>query len=152
MSTSSPPARSPSASASAFARTCAWYSRNASEAAILKHVAFAAIACSAGRPAAREDGAVDRRGVLLAAEDEPRARAGQGLVRRRADDVAIRDRVRVQAGGDEAREVGHVAPQESADLVGDLAELPRLDLRGYAEPPQRITFGRCSFASASTSS
>ena len=43
------------------------------------------------RPAleAGEDRAVDRLRVLLAAEDEPRARPGQGLVRRRGDDVAV---------------------------------------------------------------
>ena len=38
------------ASASAFARTRTWYSRNASDAAILKHVALAAITCSSGPP------------------------------------------------------------------------------------------------------
>ena len=42
-----------------------------------------------------EDRAVDRLRVLLAAEDEPRARPGQRLVRRRGDEVAVLDRVRV---------------------------------------------------------
>ena len=39
----------------------------------------------------------------------------------------MRHRARVQAGGDEAGEVRHVAEQERADLVGDLAELVGLD-------------------------
>ena len=69
-----------------------------------------------------EDRAVDRRRVLLAAEDEPGARAGERLVRRRGDDVAVLDRVRVEPGGDEPGEVRHVAPEERADLVGDAPE------------------------------
>ena len=48
--TSSPPAWSSSASASAFARTCVWYSRKAGVPAIRKQVAFAAITCSIGPP------------------------------------------------------------------------------------------------------
>jgi hypothetical protein len=81
------------------------------------------------RPAlqAREDGTVDRLRVLLAAEDEAGARAGESLVRRRGDEVAVLGRVRVQPGGDEPGEMRHVAEQERADLVGDRAELPRLD-------------------------
>ena len=110
------------------ARTCRWYSRNASVIAIRKHVAFAAIVCIE-RPAlhAGEDGAVDRLRVLLAAEDEAGARAGERLVRRRGDEVAVRHRVRVQPGGDEPGEVRHVAHQQRPDLVGDLAELVGLD-------------------------
>ena len=75
----------------------------------------------------REDGTVDRRGVLLAAEDEAGPRAGERLVGGRGDHVAVGHGVRVQAGRDEPREVRHVAPEERADLVRDLAELPRLD-------------------------
>ena len=76
---------------------------------------------------AGEDRAVDRLRVLLAAEDEARARPGERLVRRRGDEVAVLDGVRVQAGRDEPREVRHVAEEQRADLVGDLAEAPRLD-------------------------
>ena len=49
------------------------------------------------------------------------------------------DRVRVQPRRDEPREVRHVAHQERADLVGDPAELPRLDgarVRGAAADDQ----------------
>jgi hypothetical protein len=80
------------------------------------------------RPAllAREERAVDRLGVLLLAEDEARPRAGQGLVGRRGDEVAVRHGVGVQTGGDEPGEMSHVAEEQGPDLVGDLAELVRL--------------------------
>ena len=58
---------------------------------------------------AGEDSAVDRLRVLLLAEDEAGARAGERLVRRRGDEVAVRHRARMQPGGDEPGEVGHVA-------------------------------------------
>ena len=48
-------------------------------------------------------------------------------MRRRGDDVAVLDRVRVQAGRDQAGEVGHVAHQQRVDLVRDPAELGRVD-------------------------
>jgi len=50
---------------------------------------------------AREHRAVDRLGVLFAAQDEARARTRQRLVRRRCDEVAMLDGVRVQPGGDD---------------------------------------------------
>ena len=74
-----------------------------------------------------EDRLVDRRGVLLLAEDEPGARAGEGLVARRGDEVAVRHRVRMEPRGDEPGDVGHVAEEERADLVGDLPEAVGLD-------------------------
>src|SRR5207253_6507123 len=76
---------------------------------------------------AGENGAVDGLRVLRAAEDEAGARPGERLVRRRGDEVAMRDRVRVQAGGDEPGEVRHVAEEVGADVVGDLAEAVGLD-------------------------
>ena len=81
------------------------------------------------RPAlhAREDRAVERLRMLLAAEDQAGARAGERLVRRRADEVAVRHRVGMQAGGDEPGEVGHVAEQHCVHLVGDLTEAVGLD-------------------------
>ena len=82
-----------------------------------------------------EHRAVDCLRMLLAAEHEPRARSGQRLVRGRGDEVAVLDRVRVQVGRDQPGEVGHVAQEQRADLVGDLAEPPRLDrprIRGAA--------------------
>ena len=86
-----------------------------------------------------EHRAVERLRVLLAAEDEPRARPGQRLVRRRGDEVAVLDGVRVEPRRDEPGEVGHVAEEQRADLVGDLPEPPRLDrprVRGAAAHDQ----------------
>ena len=86
----------------------------------------------AERPAlqAREDGAVDALRELLAAQDEPGARAGQRLVRGRADDVGRLDRVLMQPCGDEAREVRHIDHEQRPGLVGDLPERARVDLAG----------------------
>src|SRR5207247_6593227 len=63
------------------------------------------------RPAlhAREDGAIDRLRMLFPAENEAGARPGERLVRRRGDEVAVLDWVRVKARGDETGEVRHVA-------------------------------------------
>ena len=83
---------------------------------------------SAGRPASPgrpRDRA--RRSKLLAAEHEAGARAGERLVRRRRDEVAVRHRVRMQPGRDQAGEVRHVAEQVGADLVRDFAEALGLD-------------------------
>ena len=71
---------------------------------------------------AREDRGVDLLRVLLLAQDQAGARAAEGLVDGRGDDVGVRHRVRVHARGDEAGEVRHVDHQQRADLVGDLAE------------------------------
>ena len=81
------------------------------------------------RPAlhAGEHRAIDRLSVLLATQDEPRTRAGEGLVRGRRDEVAVLDRVRLQPRGDEPGEMSHVAEEQRADLVSDLAEAPGLD-------------------------
>ena len=65
--------------------------------------------------------------------------AGKRLVARRRDEIAVGHRARVQAGRDEAGEVRHVAHQERADLVCDLAEAVGLDcawIRGAAAHDQ----------------
>ena len=101
---------------------------------------------------AREVRAVELRRVLLAAEDEAGARAGERLVRRRGDEVAVRHRVRVQPGGDEPREVRHVAHQQRPDLVGDLAEPVGLDGARVGGAAADDQLRPTSFACASTSS
>ena len=65
--------------------------------------------------------------VLVLAEDEAGARAGERLVAGRGDEVAVRHRVRVQPGGDEPGDVGHVAEEQRADLVRDRAKALGLD-------------------------
>ena len=68
---------------------------------------------------AREIGRVQLGRELLAREDEAAARAAQGLVGGRRHDVGVRERARVDAGGDETRDVGHVHEQDRPDAVGD---------------------------------
>ena len=133
--TSTPPAMSSAANACAFAIVRRWRSRNGSELAIRErdrlggdHVHERA-ALLAG-----EDGAVDVLGELLAAEDHAAARAAERLVDRRRDDVGVRDRARVLAGGDQAREMGHVDEEEGADRVGDLAERGEVEVARIGRP------------------
>ena len=76
---------------------------------------------------AREDGRVDLLGVLLAAEDHAAARAAERLVDRGGDDVGVRHRARVHAGGDEAR--------RSAPCRPSAARRPRRRSRGSARSP-----------------
>ena len=89
------------------------------------------------RPAllAGEDRRVDLlRDLGVVREDESRARAADRLVDGRGDDVGVRHRVRVQAGGDESGEVRHVDPQQRPDLVGDRAEALEVQLTGVGRP------------------
>ncbi|EEF93686.1 hypothetical protein CATMIT_01682, partial [Catenibacterium mitsuokai DSM 15897] len=66
--------------------------------------------------------------------DDAAARAAQGLVGGRGDHVRVRHRARVDAGGDQAGDVGHIDEQIRADLVGDGAEArPIHHLRVSAE-------------------
>ena len=68
-------------------------------------------------------------------------------------DVGVLDRVRVQAGGDEPREVRHVDHQPRADVVGDRPERGRRrSPAGRPSAPATISRGRCWRASRSTSS
>ena len=62
---------------------------------------------------------------FVVGQDHAAARAAQGLVGGRRDDVGVGDRVRVDAAGYQAGEVGHVDHQVGADFVGDLAEARR---------------------------
>src|SRR5690625_2267211 len=77
---------------------------------------------------AGEDRPVDQLAdLLVVTEDHPAARAAQSLVRRAGDHVRVRDRIGVEAGGDEAGDVGDVGEQVRAHLVGDLAEACEVD-------------------------
>ncbi len=78
----------------------------------------------------REDGGVELLVELLVVsggEDQATARTGQGLVGGGGDHVSVGNRVRVDAGGDEASHVGHVDEQVSTDLVGDFAHASPVD-------------------------
>ena len=123
-STPWPAAISSRASARAPSTVRCWRSTNSSLAAIFSATALAAITCSSGPPCWPGKTAES---IFLAYSSLHRmiagARAAERLVGRGRDDVgAVVDGVRVQARGDEAREVGHVDHQQGAHLVGDLAE------------------------------
>lgn len=62
-------------------------------------------------------------------------RPAQRLVRRRRDDVAVREGRGVEPCGDEAADVGHVRHEEGADLIGDGAELGEVDDAGVGGGP-----------------
>ena len=81
------------------------------------------------RPAlgAGEDGLVDGLGVLLPAENHAAAGAPQRLVGRRGDEIGVGHRVRVQAGGNKARDVGHIHHKVGAHGVGHLTEAGKVD-------------------------
>ena len=77
---------------------------------------------------AREDGAVDGLGELLLAEDEACARAGERLVRRRGDEVAVRHRVRMRPAATRPR---------SAPCRTSAARRPRRRSHGSGRPRWR---------------
>ena len=128
VSTSRPPATISAASASAFARTCVWYSRKASRAAIRKHVAFAAITCSSGPPWSPGKTA---RSIAEACSSRQRTKPARGPASVLCVVEVTTSQSTIGFGCSPAAtrpgEVRHVAPEQRADLVGDLAELPGLD-------------------------
>ena len=107
---------------------------------------------------AREDGRIEdlrhhlhdalRRGLapgvleVLAHQDDAAARAAQGLVGRRGDDMRVFHGVLQQPRGDQTGRVGHVHHQQRAHLVGDLAHAFVIPLarvgRGAADDQFRL--------------
>ena len=78
--------------------------------------------------AAGEDAAVDRLGQLfVVGQDQPAARAAEGLVRRRGDDVGVRERRRMHARRRPGRRCARCPPSAAPDFIGDLAELGEVD-------------------------
>ena len=67
------------------------------------------------------------RQFLIVGEDGAAARPAQRLVRRRGDDVGMRERARMHAAGHEAGEMRHVDHKIGAHLIGDLAEAAEID-------------------------
>src|SRR6516164_5678230 len=102
---SKPQALSLSESAFAFSTTFLAYDRNDGRNASPKATALAAITCINGPP----------------------ARTAQRLVRRRRDDMGMRQRARMRAAGDQPGKVRHVDHKIGADLIGDLAEAAEVD-------------------------
>ena len=93
---------------------------------------------------AREDGGVDLLLKVGTAEDEAAARTAERLVRGRRHDVGVAERGRVDAGGDEARIVGHVDHQVGADGVGDFGKALEVDAKrvggGAGDDDLRLAF------------
>ena len=69
-------------------------------------------------------------GDLVLAEDQTAARTAKRLVRGGGDDIGIGNGVHVNAGGDKTGNVSHVDHEVSADGIGDLAELGKIDRAG----------------------
>ena len=72
-------------------------------------------------------------------EDHPAARAAERLVRRRGHQVGVRERARVDIGGDETGDVGHIDEQDGADVLGDRRhplEIPEPRIRRRAADDQ----------------
>jgi hypothetical protein len=84
---------------------------------------------------AGEDRRVDRLFVLGLHQDQAAARAAQGLVGGRGDDIGMRHRIGVEARGDEAGVVRHVHHENGADRLGHLGEA--LESRSSAHRPRR---------------
>ena len=78
----------------------------------------------------RENRLVDGFGVFFAAENHAAARTAQRLMRRCRDDVGIRYGIRMQPGGDQARNMRHIHHQIGAALFGDLCEFGKINDAG----------------------
>ena len=92
--------------------------------------ALAAMTCISGPPwLPGKTERVERLRVRLAAEDQAAARAAQRLVRRRGDELAVRDRRRMEPAATSPAKCAMSAMSMRADLVGDGAERREVDLR-----------------------
>ena len=73
------------------------------------------------RPALRagEDRRVNRFGIRLVTHDQSAARAAQGLVRRRGDNMRMTDRRRVLPSGNQPGDMGDIGQKQRAHFVRD---------------------------------
>ena len=76
---------------------------------------------------AGEHRAIEILRVLLAAQHQAAARSAQRLVRRRRDEIGVRHRARMDAGGDQAGDVRHVGEDRRADAIGCRADAREID-------------------------
>ena len=83
---------------------------------------------------------------LLDRKDEAAAGTAECLVRRRGDDVRVRNRRGVQTRSDQTGEVRHVDHQIGADFVGDAPELGEVELTRVGRPAGEDQF-RLAFTS-----
>ena len=123
-----PAAASVRASAAALTIVRRWSSRNASERASSNATALAAMMCMSGPPCVPGKTALSiAAGEARAAEHQAATRSAQRLVGRRRDDVGVRERARVEARGDEARDVRHVHHEQRVVRAGDLGKPLEVD-------------------------
>ena len=174
--TRAPRPASVSAMTAAFSTVRRWSARNGSSAASLKATALPAMTCISGPPwvpgktlRSTEAASAPSAAPFLTAgnarrveagpaasrrlKTHPAARPAQRLVGRRRDQVGVRERARVDAGRDEAGDVGHVDEQQRADVGGDRGhplEVP--DPRIGATRRRRSASGRTSRAWAAIAS
>ena len=149
----SPPSSSVSARASALRRICAWYSRKASVIAIRKHVALAAMVCSSGPPCIP---GITAESSAFACSSRQRMKPARGP----ASVLWVVEVTKSQCSTGFGWRPAATSPAKcamsqtrSAPTSSAIARnLWSSTVRGYADPPQTITFGRASFAFASTSS
>ena len=77
---------------------------------------------------AREDRRVDLLSkCLVIRQDDAAAPGAQRLVRRRGDDMRMRHRIRMDAGGDQPRDVCHIDHQVGVDSIRDFTELGEIE-------------------------
>ena len=79
-------------------------------------------------------------------QDDAAARAAQRLVRGRGDDVGVRHRVRVEAGGDQAGVVAMSTQKMAPISFATLAKRSKSMRSAKAEAPATMIFGLCSRA------
>ena len=102
--------------------------RNSGSIASLKQTALAAMMCISGPPCTPGNTARSRSFAYCARHRTmPAARPAQCLVRRRRDEIGVRHRARVHAGGDEPGDVRHVGDHRRADRRGHLADALEVD-------------------------
>ena len=82
----------------------------------------------------RENSGVQLLGVLLLGQNHARTRATESLVNGGRHNVRMRNRRRVQTGGNQTCEVRHVRPQLRADLIGDGAESFEVEVARVRRP------------------
>ena len=89
----------------------------------------------------REHGLVDGRAVLRFRQDQTGARPAQSLMRGRSDDVGPLARVRMNARGNQTREVRHIDEQQRAHRVRNLTKTRKIQDAGIRAAAGDDQFG-----------
>ena len=96
-----------------------------------------------------KDRRIDRLLMLGLHQDDAAARTAQALVGGRRDHIGMRDRIRVDAGGDQAGVMRHVDHESGARVAGNLREAREIDPqavgRGASDDDARLVLMREPF-------